>query len=146
MTDLLDGLDQDTRRTLEQFGFDEPEFVRLRSRVCDGSVSAESNVARGRVEPPAPGDIVRLPEPGEEGYGDAHAAGLEVLRAGQAASIVLNGGMATRFGGTVKGIVEAVDGKSFLELKLGQAARLAEELGVEIPTALMNSFATDRRT
>src|SRR5205823_10658231 len=118
MTDLLDGLDQDTRRTLEEFSFDEPGFVRLRSRVCDGSISPESNVVRGRIEPTAGEDVVRLPEPGDEGYDDAHAAGLEVLRAGQAASIVLNGGMATRFGGTVKGIVEAVDGKSFLELKL----------------------------
>ncbi len=146
MTVLLDDLGQDTRRTLEEFGFDEPQFARLRSRVCDGSISPESNVVRGRIEPPAADDIVRLPEPGDGGHDEIHATGLDILRSGQAASIVLNGGMATRFGGTVKGIVEAVDGKSFLELKLGQTARLAEALGVEIPTALMTSFATDRPT
>jgi UTP--glucose-1-phosphate uridylyltransferase len=53
---------------------------------------------------------------------------------------VLNGGMATRFGGVVKGLVEAVDGVSFLEWKL----RDAESAGV--PTVLMNSFATDEAT
>ena len=56
------------------------------------------------------------------------------------AAAVLNGGMATRFGGVVKGLVEAVDGVSFLEWKL----RDAEAAGV--PTALMNSFATDEAT
>ena len=30
--------------------------------------------------------------------------------------IVLAGGMATRFGGVVKAVVEAVDGRSFLEI------------------------------
>jgi len=54
--------------------------------------------------------------------------------------------MATRFGGVVKGIVEAVDGHSFLELKLAQAAALSERLGVEVPTAAMTSFATDAPT
>ena len=54
--------------------------------------------------------------------------------------------MATRFGGVVKGAVEALDGRSFLEWKLGDTARLAAELGAEIPVALMTSFATDEET
>jgi UTP--glucose-1-phosphate uridylyltransferase len=56
------------------------------------------------------------------------------------AAAVLNGGMATRFGGVVKGLVEAVDGASFLEWKL----RDAEAAGV--PVVLMNSSATDEPT
>jgi UTP--glucose-1-phosphate uridylyltransferase len=48
--------------------------------------------------------------------------------------------MATRFGGAVKGLVEAVDGVSFLDWKL----RDAERAGV--PVVLMNSFATDDET
>jgi UTP--glucose-1-phosphate uridylyltransferase len=48
--------------------------------------------------------------------------------------------MATRFGGAVKGLVEAVDGVSFLDWKL----RDAESAGV--PVVLMNSFATDEDT
>jgi UTP--glucose-1-phosphate uridylyltransferase len=146
MTSLLEDLDQDTRRVLDTYGFDEDEFLRLRSRVCDGSISPASNVVPGRVDPPGPEDILRLPEPGDPDHEDARAAGLEILRAGRAASVVLNGGMATRFGGAVKGIVEAVDGRSFLELKLAQTAQLADALGVPIHTALMNSFATDQPT
>ena len=59
---------------------------------------------------------------------------------------VLNGGMATRFGGVVKGIVEAYGGRSFLEWKLLQARVLADEVGAEIPAVVMNSFATDEAT
>ena len=51
--------------------------------------------------------------------------------------------MATRFGGVVKGTVEVLDGRSFLELKLAQIADVAAALETEIPTALMTSFATD---
>jgi UTP--glucose-1-phosphate uridylyltransferase len=146
MTSLLEDLDQDTSRVLSSYRFDEDEFLRLQSRVCDGSISPASNVVRGRVEAPLPEDIVRLPEPGEPGYDEARAVGMEILRAGGAASVALNGGMATRFGGVVKGVVEAVDGRSFLELKLVQAARLADAVGATVPVAVMNSFATDRPT
>ena len=146
MTSLHEDLDWEARRTLESYGFDEAEFLRLRSCVGDGSLSPASNTVRGTVEPTQPEDIQRLPEPGDPQYDEVRAAGLAVLRAGAAASVVLNGGMATRFGGVVKGIVEAVDGRSFLELKLGQAAELARMLGVTVPTAVMNSFATDRVT
>jgi len=143
---VLDAFDSDIREVLESYGFNEPEFAALRARVHDGSLSPESNVVRGRVEPPLPQDITMLPEPGAPGYDDAREAGLEVLRAGAAAAVVLNGGMATRFGGVVKGVVPAVDERSFLELKLGQAADLAAALGTRIPVAVMTSFATDALT
>ena len=47
--------------------------------------------------------------------------GREALASGQVGVAVLNGGMATRFGGVVKGVVEAIGNRSFLELKLRQA-------------------------
>ena len=55
-------------------------------------------------------------------------------------ALVLNGGMATRFGSVVKGCVEVFEGKCFLGLKLGDAARW------KAPVLLMNSFATDDHT
>ena len=39
---------------------------------------------------------------------------------GRIAMLVLAGGMATRFGGGVKAVAEALDGRSFLEVKLGE--------------------------
>jgi UTP--glucose-1-phosphate uridylyltransferase len=70
-------------------------------------------------------------------------AGLDALRRGEVAQIVLAGGMATRFGGVVKAVLSAVDGMSFLEAKLVQTATLEREVGVSVPVALMTSFATD---
>jgi len=81
---------------------------------------------RGCIEPLSEDELVALPEGGAELDGVAAA--------------VLNGGMATRFGGVVKGLVDAVDGVPFLEWKL----RDAEAAGV--PVVLMNSFATDEPT
>jgi UTP--glucose-1-phosphate uridylyltransferase len=137
-------VDEDTQEVLDRYRFDAERFERLRGRVADGSLSAASNVVRGRVEPPAPEDIVPLP--GREDDTDARAAGLEAIRAGEVAIVVLNGGMATRFGGVVKGTVEVLDGRSFLELKLAAAAEVAERLGAVIPAAVMTSFATDAVT
>ncbi len=51
--------------------------------------------------------------------------------------------MATRFGGVVKAVLRAVDGKSFLEAKLVQTAALERQVGMSVPVALMTSFATD---
>jgi UTP--glucose-1-phosphate uridylyltransferase len=143
MTEIVNEVDEDVRRTLDAYGFDPAGFEELRARVRDGTLSPATNVVSGRVEPPRPEDIDRLPERGSTAYADAHAAGLSALTAGAVASVVLNGGMATRFGGVVKGVVEAVDGLSFLELKLAQAADVSEQLGTDVPTAVMTSFATD---
>jgi UTP--glucose-1-phosphate uridylyltransferase len=137
-------LDPATRETLDRFGFDAERFERLRASVADGSLSPATNVVGGRVEPPAREDLTSLPERGEDE--EARAAGLDALRGGEVALVVLNGGMATRFGGVVKGTVEVLDGRSFLELKLASAAEVGEALGAPIPAAVMTSFATDAPT
>jgi UTP--glucose-1-phosphate uridylyltransferase len=139
----VEGIDRATADVLERFGFEPALFETLRERVATGGLSPESNLVRGVVEPPAPHDIVPLPAPGEAGYGDAHAAGLSALERGEVAQVVLAGGMATRFGGIVKAAVPAVDGRSFLEVKLSQTRALERDLGVRVPVALMTSFATD---
>ena len=90
--------------------------------------------------------MTTLPEPGSDDRAAVRSAGLDALASGRVAQVVLAGGMATRFGGVVKGAVEAVDGRSFLSWKLGETARLGEALGVEIPVALMTSFQTADET
>jgi UTP--glucose-1-phosphate uridylyltransferase len=136
-------VDRETRAVLDRFGFDEPLFGSLRARVAAGELSPETNLVRGEVEPPAPGDITPLPAPGEPGYDEARDAGLEALARDEVAQVILAGGMATRFGGVVKGVLTAVDGRSFLEAKLVQTSALADRLGCRVPVALMTSFATD---
>ena len=50
---ILDDLDPETRGTLERFRFDAQTFEALRARVASGELSAEANIVKGRVEPPA---------------------------------------------------------------------------------------------
>jgi UTP--glucose-1-phosphate uridylyltransferase len=140
---MIDGADRELAELLERFGFDETLFEELRKRVARGELSRESNVVEGLLEPPRDDDIVPLPASGEPGYDEAHAAGVEALRRGEVAQVILAGGMATRFGGVVKAVLPAVDGVSFLGAKLGQTRALERALDVEVPVALMTSFATD---
>jgi UTP--glucose-1-phosphate uridylyltransferase len=135
-----------TKALLDRYGFDRQTFEQLREAIRRGTLSLASNAVTGHVAPPRKEDIVSVPLPGETRYTQAMERGLKALRAGQVAAAILNGGMATRFGGVVKGTVEAVDGKSFLEWKLSEVGRLEAALATSIQTLIMNSFATDAAT
>jgi UTP--glucose-1-phosphate uridylyltransferase len=118
---------------VERYHFDESLFERLRALVADGTLSEESNYVRGEIEPLPESELTQLDRTHE-------AAGRAAIDRDEVAAAVLNGGMATRFGGVVKGIVEAVEGRSFLEWKLLDAERAG------VPMVVMNSFATDEET
>jgi UTP--glucose-1-phosphate uridylyltransferase len=143
---ILDEVDPETRELLRRYAFDADAFEELRARVASGELSQDSNVVRGGVEPPAEDDLVPLPAAGSREWADLRAIGIDAIRGGRVAQAVLAGGMATRFGGVVKGAVEALDGRSFLSWKLGETAALGEALGVEVPVVLMTSFQTDDET
>ena len=136
-------VDRETAVILERFGFDEALLESLRARVASGELSPESNLIQGSLEPPGDEEITPLPAPGDARYEETREAGLDALRRGDVAQVVLAGGMATRFGGVVKAVLSAVDGLSFLEAKIVQTGRLERELGITVPVALMTSFATD---
>lgn len=139
-------IDAATQQILDEYGFDEERFLSLQQRVAAGDLSPDGNVIRGSIKPPPDQELLRLPRRGDAGWADTYALGLDALRRGEVAMAVLNGGMATRFGGVVKGIVEALDGRSFLEWKLAEAGRVARAAGADIPCIVMNSFATDQAT
>ena len=143
---ILDEVDARTRVVLARFGFDAETFERLRHAVASGELAPASNVVRGSVEPPREEDVTNIPEPGTPDWGAARKAGFDALASGRVAQIVLAGGMATRFGGVVKGAVEALDGRSFLSWKLGETAKLGRALETQIPVALMTSFQTEDET
>src|SRR5262249_35210818 len=140
---LVIEVDRETRSVLDRFGFDQPLFESLRARVSTRELSRESNLVRGVIEPPVAADLTRLPDPGDAEYEATRGAGLDALERDEVAQVVLAGGMATRFGGVVKAVLTAVDGKSFLEAKLVQTAALEQRLDCRVPVALMTSFATD---
>jgi len=138
----IDGLDPLVRSVLDRYGFDAGRFLELVRRWHDGDLRPESCRVGGDVTP-FPDELVEvLREPGMPGWAEARDAGLDIIRAGRAGALVLNGGMATRFGGVVKSAVEVLPGRTFLGLKLRQL----ECLPAPVPAFLMNSFATDETT
>ena len=68
------------------------------------------------------------------------------IRDGKLGVVILNGGMATRFGGVVKGVVEVLGERSFLGLKMEDVRRAQDAYGGRIEVFVMNSFATDAAT
>ena len=74
------------------------------------------NVVDGIVEPPAPGDVVDAPVAGHARARPPRSPRpRSALKRGEVALVVLAGGMATRMGGVVKALVEALPGKTFLD-------------------------------
>jgi UTP--glucose-1-phosphate uridylyltransferase len=126
-------IEAELRERLDRYGFDEHLFERLRARVASGDLSRDANYVRGAIDPLRADELTQLTE-------DDRALGEAAIEQGEVAVAVLNGGMATRFGGVVKGTVPVLDGRSFLELKLRDA------VDAGLPFVVMNSFATDDAT
>ncbi|MEZ4379735.1 MAG: UTP--glucose-1-phosphate uridylyltransferase [Nannocystaceae bacterium] len=126
--------------------YDRELFAALRDAFLSGALSRE----RARLpDPPAPlaSDDPRLlrPPTAAAALAERVAAGEAALHAGEVAALILNGGLATRFGGAVKGVVPVLPGAaapSFLALKLADVRALSERLGAAIPAIVMCSFAT----
>jgi UTP--glucose-1-phosphate uridylyltransferase len=97
----------------------------------------------GTVEPPRPEDVVDLPAEGSSEHLRNVALGREALERGEVALCVLAGGMATRMGGVVKALVEALPGETFLDMRLRELDAIHRRFGVRPPLWLMTSEATD---
>jgi UTP--glucose-1-phosphate uridylyltransferase len=148
------------RARLEAAGFDAERLVALaaplfaRARVENGAAAsgagaaggADRNRVRGVVEPPGPGDVLDAPAAGTPEHARLSALGLEAIRRGELALCVLAGGMATRMGDVVKALVPALEGRTFLELRLRENATWSERAGQPVPLWLMTSEATDAPT
>ncbi len=136
----LEALEAHHRSSLEALGFDAPSFARLAEQAL---ARHQPRQVLGRVEPPAAEDLASLPAAGSAAHGRLVELGEQALRGGHCALVVLAGGMATRMGGVVKALVEAVPGQSFLELRLAEQRTLERRFGVAPPLWLMTSDATD---
>ena len=138
--ELLETIGPEQREILERNHFDVDEFLELRRRLLAGELGRESNKIEGNVEPPEAQDVRDYPDRDSDEAEALIAKGRAALERGEVGALVLNGGMATRFGGVVKGCVEVVDDLSFIGLKILDARRW------NAPLLLMNSFATDEKT
>lgn len=124
-------------------GFDASQLEAWAATI--GKDRDQRNRLPGKVEPPYPGDLVALPEPGTPEHAALTARGMEALSRGEVALCVLAGGMATRMGGVVKALVEALPGRTFLDLRLGENAHVSAVYGAgkRVPLWMMTSEATE---
>jgi UTP--glucose-1-phosphate uridylyltransferase len=139
----LAALPADIQKTLAENGFNAARLIELAKPLQNG-VPAD-NFVKGTLTPPTATDVVQLPAPGTAEHARLTALGEASLRRGEYALVVLAGGMATRMGGVVKALVDAIPGKSFLELRLREVEVLRERYGARPPLWLMTSQSTDEK-
>jgi UTP--glucose-1-phosphate uridylyltransferase len=132
---------------LDQYGFDELLLDNWRKGVREGWYSRENNWVQSEIHGPETETIESFPKRETERRDELQAIGLESLRRGELGIVILNGGMATRFGGAVKGTVPVLGSRSFLQLRMEDVRRAQGDTDdIQIPIYLMNSFATDGKT
>ena len=141
LDDDLAGLDPALLAQLQSQGFD---AERLRAWEHDLlRAGPEVNRVAGVVAAPAAGDVADLPERGSHEGRRLERLGLDALGEGRLAMVVLAGGMATRMGGVVKGLVEAIPRATFLDARLAEREYWQRTSGAQLPMWLMTSHATD---
>ncbi len=119
-------------------------LVGLRGRYLQGELGPAQSIVQGTLRPPQEGDLTTI---AANAVPELTSLGAASIRDGRVGLAILNGGMATRFGGVVKGAVALGGGRSFLGLKLLDAQRTARRLGAREPLiVLMNSRATQAAT
>jgi UTP--glucose-1-phosphate uridylyltransferase len=104
----------------------------------------ERNRLPSGVEPPLDSDLVQAADATHPRYQEWSERGKALLREGKVALVVLAGGMATRMGGVVKALVEALPGRTFLDLRLAEQAALSQGATQPMPLWLMTSEATHK--
>ena len=127
------------QKVLDDNRFDQALFEDLCERLRAGTMGDEHNRLKVPVEAPPAEALRTLPARDSGEYGELVARGEAALAGGQVGVVLLTGGMATRFGGVVKGAVPVLEGRTFLELKLRQVDAVSQGRAWML---LMNSFAT----
>jgi UTP--glucose-1-phosphate uridylyltransferase len=142
-------LDPAVRAHLERAGFDEARFLRFAATLREGDARTRQstrNRVQGEVTTPSEGDLIRPPLPGSPEYERLKALGDAAVHDAQVAFCVMAGGMATRMGGVVKALVEALPGKTFLDLRLAENRTVSRGAKAPVPLWLMVSDATEPAT
>lgn len=128
---------------LERYRFRPELFSHQVMQWSQSGTSISDSMVRGRIEPA----LVPLHLEGAvDQSAQAYVEGQEALRRGEVAVLVVNGGMATRFGRDAKGTVEVYDRLSFIALKCRDVLRVGQRVRRVPPLVLMNSFATHDAT
>lgn len=143
LSSALDALPSELQALLAHHCFNRQRLAQLARDLAAGVVV--DNRVKGNVTPTGPQDQGTLPPVGSAEYARLERLGLDCLARGECALVVLAGGMATRMGGVVKALVDAIPGHSFLELRLAEAEAMRQRVGRAFPLWLMTSHSTDQK-
>ncbi|MFN3244612.1 MAG: UTP--glucose-1-phosphate uridylyltransferase [Planctomycetota bacterium] len=140
-------LNEQQRNELQRYGFDAELQQRWQKDIAEGRLSRETNAVSGDLLAPPPGSVQKLPGGATRAHKELEQIGLEAIKNGQLGVVVLNGGMATRFGGVVKGVVPVLSSsRSFLGLGVEDVLHHRRSTPGDVSLFCMNSFATDDAT
>lgn len=143
----MNGLTESQLAFLQTFGFDAAQLARWQAAVAEHRLSKLGNAETDDLLAPPPDTVRKLPGVSTKAYRELERLGKEAIARGELGVVVLNGGMATRFGGVVKGVVPVLgERRSFLGLVVEDLRRIEQATGGKVPLFLMNSFATDAAT
>lgn len=135
-----------TTALFDTYGFDAVRFAEQQAEVRAHGYDPAAAIITDPIAALTPHDFVRLAEPASAAHRELSALGTQALREGKVAAVLLNGGMATRFGGVAKGAANALGTRSFLDLRLTQLQDAGAQAGAPVPVVLMTSFATHEAT
>jgi UTP--glucose-1-phosphate uridylyltransferase len=133
--------DETTGEILKRFRFDSGIFEKMRAAIVAGLPENSSRLTCD-VRPPRLEDFTVLPARDSAEGRELAGLGMAALSRGEVGVVVLAGGMATRFGGVVKAMVEVTPGNSFLRLKLADIQAAAAAANATVPVFLLTSFST----
>lgn len=133
--------DETTVEILKRFRFDSAIFETMRAAIVAG-LSENSPRLTCQVRPPRLDDLTSLPARESAEGRELASLGMTALSRGEVGVVVLAGGMATRFGGVVKAVVDVTPGNSFLRLKLSDIQAAAATANATVPVFLLTSFST----
>jgi len=139
----LAALPRELRDRLSAAGFRDERLVSLSKALADKAGLFAKNKLVGEVLPPREDELASLPSRDSDEGKRLLALGQAAIDRGELAFCVLAGGMATRMGGVVKALVEAFDGKTFLDLRLAENKSAGARAKAPVPLWLMTSEATD---
>ncbi len=141
----LGRLSPKVRESLAAAGFDPERLVSLAATLRGeaGARRETRNRIQGDVHAPQPDELLAPPPAGSPEAGRMAELGQAAMARGELAFCVMAGGMATRMGGVVKALVEAIGGKTFLDLRLAENLSASGRAGRPVPLWLMTSQATD---
>ena len=84
---------------LLRYGFDRALLARWQQDVAAGRLSKAGNLVKGELLAPPPKTVLELPRTRSKARAELQKKGSQAIGKGELGMVVLNGGMATRFGG-----------------------------------------------